>query len=110
MVVAPILNGGMIENRWQPISAATWCGPSSRSTNFMAAKIGRPGQPTQNPGGRGGTTVANALIGSWDCADGLLGARAAALNRSAMNRLAKAPIPSAITLAVYSPAIRNTAL
>ena len=37
------------------MSAATWCGPSSFSTSFIAAKIGRSGQPMQKPGGRGGT-------------------------------------------------------
>ncbi len=38
MVVAPMLNGGRIENRWQPMSALTWCAPSSRSTSFIAAE------------------------------------------------------------------------
>ena len=52
MVVLPMLNGGRIENRWQPMSQLTWCGPSSRSTSFIAAKIGRSGQPVQNEGGR----------------------------------------------------------
>src|SRR5215469_13228637 len=65
IVVAPILNGGKIENRWQPISAATWWGPSCCSTSFMAAKIGRSGHPVQNPGGRGGTTSASALTFGW---------------------------------------------
>ena len=50
MVVAPMLNGGRIENRWQPMSQLTWCGPSSRSTSFSAVKIGRSGQPVQNDG------------------------------------------------------------
>ena len=53
MVVAPMLNGGRIENRWQPMSQLTWCEPSSRSTSFIAVKIGRSGQPVQNDGGRG---------------------------------------------------------
>src|SRR5580698_5413817 len=61
IVVPPILKGGRIEKRWQPISAATWCGPSSSSTSFIAAKIGRSGQPMQKPAGRGGTTSASAL-------------------------------------------------
>ena len=46
------------------MSALTWCGPSSRSTSFIAAKIGRSGQPVQNAGGRAWTwllTVATAL-------------------------------------------------
>src|SRR6218665_2023329 len=54
MVVAPWWNGGMMENRWQPMSAETWCMPSSRSTSFSEEKIGRSGQPTHSPGGRGG--------------------------------------------------------
>src|SRR5215475_7390060 len=52
MVELPMLNGGRTENRWQPMSQLTWCAPSSRSTSFMAAKIGRSGQPVQNDGGR----------------------------------------------------------
>src|SRR5271165_7561251 len=66
MVVAPMLKGGRIENRWQPTSAATWCGPSSFSMSFIAAKIGRSGHPTQKPGGRGGTTLASAF--TFSCA------------------------------------------
>ena len=50
-----MLKGGRIEKRWQPMSALTWCGPSSRSTSFIALKIGRSGQPVQKPGGRGWT-------------------------------------------------------
>src|SRR6516162_5036474 len=62
MVVPPILNGGRLANRWQPISPAIWCGPSSCCTSFIAAKIGRSGQPTQKLGGRGGTVLASSLI------------------------------------------------
>ncbi len=61
MVVLPMLNGGRIENRWQPMSQLTWWAPSSRSTSFMAAKIGRSGQPVQNDGGRPCTLPAIAL-------------------------------------------------
>src|SRR6218665_3006948 len=60
MVVAPRWNGGMMENRWQPMSAETWCMPSSRSTSFSEEKIGRSGQPTHSPGGRGGSSGASA--------------------------------------------------
>ena len=38
------------------MSQLTWCGPSSRSTSFMAVKMGRSGQPVQNEGGRGWTS------------------------------------------------------
>src|SRR6185295_814651 len=62
MVEAPMLNGGSTENRWQPMSQLTWWGPSSRSTSFMAAKIGRSGQPVQNDGGRPCTLPAMALL------------------------------------------------
>ena len=41
------------------MSALTWCGPSSRSTSFMAVKIGRSGQPVQKPGGRADTLSAS---------------------------------------------------
>ena len=50
MVVAPISNGALIANRWQPMSALTWCSPVSRSASFMPLKIGRSGQPVQRPG------------------------------------------------------------
>jgi hypothetical protein len=50
-----MLKGGRMENRWQPMSQETWCVPSSRSTSFIAAKIGRSGQPVQKEGGRGWT-------------------------------------------------------
>ena len=56
MVVPPMLKGGRIENRWQPMSLATWCSPSSFSTSFIAEKIGRSGQPVQKPAGRIGTS------------------------------------------------------
>src|SRR5258707_14288410 len=60
MVELPRLNGGRTEKRWQPISQLTWCGPSSRSTSFMAVKIGRSGQPVQNAGGGAGPFTAAA--------------------------------------------------
>ncbi len=60
MVVLPMLNGGRIENRWQPMSALTWCAPSSRSTSFIAVNIGRSGQPVQKPGGRACTLATSA--------------------------------------------------
>ena len=62
MVVAPMLNGGRMENRWQPMSQLTWCGPSSRSSSLMAVKIGRSGQPVQNEGGRGCTSSVAAWM------------------------------------------------
>src|SRR5713226_5049257 len=110
MVVAPILKGGMIENRWQPISAATWCGPSSRSTSFMAAKIGRSGQPVQKPGGRGGTTSASARACRSSSAGATLDALTAGASTLGIHCLTKAPIASPITVAVYSPAIGNRSL
>ncbi len=64
MVVLPMLKGGRIENRWQPMSALTWCGPSSRSTSFIALKIGRSGQPVQKPGGRACTLSFSGRDGS----------------------------------------------
>ena len=50
-----MLNGGSVENVWQPMSAEMWNAPDSRSRSFMAENTGRSGQPTQNPGGRAGT-------------------------------------------------------
>jgi len=58
MVVAPMLNGGRMENRWQPMSQLTWCCPSSRSSSFIAVKIGRSGHPVQKDGGRGWISAA----------------------------------------------------
>ena len=46
------------------MSEAMWCRPSSCSTSFVAAKIGRSGQPTQKPGGRPGTTRVRSGM-SW---------------------------------------------
>src|SRR3569833_3462600 len=78
IVEAPMLNGGRIENRWQPMSAAMWCGPSSFSTSFIAAKLGRSGHPVQKPGGRGGTAPASALMRGASASAGGGGARARA--------------------------------
>ena len=80
-------NGGRIENRWQPMSALTWCGPSSRSTSFIALKIGRSGQPVQKPGGRPCTTSASggaAALGTSACA---AGAAASGITFGARDRL-----------------------
>ena len=57
MVVLPMWKGGRIENRWQPMSALTWCSPSSRCTSFSAANTGRSGQPVHRPGGRACTSI-----------------------------------------------------
>ena len=46
-----MLNGGRIENRWQPMSQLTCIGPVSFCSSFIALKIGRSGQPVQNVGG-----------------------------------------------------------
>ncbi len=64
MVVLPRLKGGRIENRWQPMSALTWCSPISRSTSFIAVKMGRSGQPVQKPGGRACTLSSTSVCGS----------------------------------------------
>ena len=44
-------------------------GPSSRSTSFIAVKIGRSGQPVQKPGGRA-CTLASSRSGMTFCAAG----------------------------------------
>src|SRR5664279_2237407 len=62
IVVAPMLNGGSTEKRWQPMSQLTWCLPISRSTSFIAVKIGRSGQPVQNDGGRGWISAESAAM------------------------------------------------
>ena len=49
-----MLNGGRVENRWQPMSADRWNLPLSFSSTFIAENTGRSGQPTQKPGGRAG--------------------------------------------------------
>ena len=53
------------------MSALIWCAPSSFCTSFMAAKIGRSGQPVQKPGGRTGTVCDRSGIAGAD----VLGAR-----------------------------------
>ncbi len=65
MVVAPMLKGGRIEKRWQPMSQETWCWPSSRSTSFIAVKIGRSGQPVQKEGGRPCTLPSSAACAAF---------------------------------------------
>ena len=99
-----------MENRWQPISAATWCAPSSCSTSFIAEKIGRSGQPVQKPGGRAGTTAARARTGSSSSTAAALarGGRSAATSGAAAVR--KPRMPSSSTATVYSPAIGRTLL
>ena len=60
MVVLPRLNGGNIENKWQPMSQLMCIGPISRWSSFIAVKMGRSGQPVQNPAGRIGKRPASA--------------------------------------------------
>src|SRR5690554_6283940 len=124
MVVAPRLNGGRIENRWQPMSQAMWCSPSLSCAKVKAAKMGRSGQPVQKPAGRGGTTFARLGLGAgttvglrWNCTTcsfikGLLaaGASATSCSRPGLYLLKKACRPSRITAVVYSPASGNTSL
>ena len=101
MVVAPMLNGGRIENRWQPMSAAMWCGPSSFSTSFIAAKIGRSGQPVQKPGGRGGTASASALTRGSSAIAGRFGARSASAKTPGAAALTKARTPLSMTSGMF---------
>src|SRR3569832_1914638 len=105
IVEAPMLNGGRIENRWQPMSAAMWCGPSSFSTSFIAAKIGRSGHPVQKPGGRGGTAPASALMRGSSAIAGMFGAQALSASAPGAAADTKARTPLSITSGVYSPAI-----
>ena len=75
-----------------------WCWPSSCSTSFMAAKIGRSGQPMQKPGGRGGTILASSLIfGSASTADSVRRRRRVAEQRAARAARRNALTPSSIT-------------
>jgi hypothetical protein len=69
-----MLKGGSEAKRWQPMSAAIWCSPRSSCTSFIAAKIGRSGQPVQKPGGRIGTVFDRSGIS----AAGAFGARTCA--------------------------------
>ena len=107
-----------MENRWQPMSALTWCGPNSFSTNFMAAKIGRSGQPVQKPGGRGCTTCCKGLsaitlwaltgVGALATGVGWVNTKPLALGAwTASNKpyfWAKARTPLSTSWTVYSPA------
>jgi hypothetical protein len=97
-----MLKGGRMEKRWQPMSADTWCGPSSRSTSFIAVKIGRSGHPVQKPGGRLCTTGA-AWIG--------MVRGAAEAGRAASTRVAAAATaaPAAGTTGEAPAALASTA-
>src|SRR3569833_1832510 len=97
IVEAPILNGGRIENRWQPMSAAMWWGPSSFSTSFIAAKLGRSGQPVKTPGGRGGTAPASAFTRGSSAIAGRFGARSASASAPGAAAQTKARTPESIT-------------
>ena len=116
MVVLPMLNGGRIENRWQPMSQLMCSGPSSRCSSFMAVKIGRSGQPVQKPGGRGGNRLASACT-SLDGSRSALARRAppparrAALEqRRAHSAAGMTRGRAASTCPVYSPARGSTSL
>ena len=63
--------------------------PSSFSTSFMAAKIGRSGQPVQKPGGRGGTMSASALTRRVVLHRRTIGARAASVAKPTGSLAAK---------------------
>ena len=93
------------------MSQLTWCGPSSRSTSFMAVKIGRSGQPVQNEGGRRWT---------WPSSErhrGLAAMRTAPRAGRSLWRGHRADsaheladTPSRTTPPVYSPAIGSMSL
>ena len=91
-----------MENRWQPMSAETWCGPSSRSTSFIAVKMGRSGQPVQKPGGRLCTSGAGWMGMTRDVL--------AFGTASTPWRCRKAFTPVMTTPAVYSPATGSRSL
>jgi hypothetical protein len=107
MVVAPMLNGGRMENRWQPMSQLTWCGPSSRSTSFKAVKIGRSGQPVQKDGGRP-CTCATASSITAAAPGSIAAARPGSRCGATCSRNARTPCST--TPPVYSPAIGSTSL
>ena len=91
------------------MSAATWCGPSSFSTSFIAAKIGRSGQPMQKPGGRGGTCAGVSAGGGGRRR--LVRQPVAVGEKLGRVRLRRKPRTlSSITAPVYSPAIGNGSL
>ncbi len=89
------------------MSAATWCGPSSFSTSFIAAKIGRSGQPMQKPGGRGGTDFDRSGKAK---ASGWFGSRSRSLKSSGAFALRKSRTAESITAPVYSPPIGKGSL
>src|SRR3984885_15452080 len=111
MVVPPMLNGGRLANRWQPISPAIWCGPSSCCTSFMAAKIGRSGHPMQKLGGRGGSAFTISMtLGSARTADASGGGGGELPSKFLPCSSRNALMPLVTTCGVYSPAIGNTSL
>ncbi len=108
IVVAPMLNGALIENRWQPMSAAMWCSPSSFCTSVSAEKIGRSGQPVQKLGGRGGTTFTSDFAASLASTGAGSGGALAVRNSSGVYFSRNLRIPSTSTREEYSPAIGST--
>ena len=86
--------------------------PSSRSTSFIAAKIGRSGQPVQNDGGRPCTSLATSAAALLSrCFSGAVsGEGASAGNRSGRTFSMNFLMPSRTTPPVYSPAIGSTSL
>ena len=80
------------------------------ATSFMAAKIGRSGQPMQKPGGRGGTVLASSLIFGSASTPERRAAAARCRAASGACRSRKLLTPLTTTCGVYSPAIGSTSL
>ena len=110
--VLPRLNGGSVENVWQPMSAAMWVGPISFSRILMALNTGRSGQPVQNDGGRVGIGSPNSSVARVLLAISAASrvATTAASTPSGVVPAMKPPRPFSTTSEVYSPAIGSTSL
>ena len=101
-----MLNGGMVANEWQPMSALIWVGPSSRCTSLRALNTGRSGQPVQKAGGRAGRSPKPAAaLGRWPTMSRTLATIASVSMPAGRTSARKAASPSSSTSAVYSPAL-----
>ncbi|MNI59197.1 hypothetical protein D3C73_1143480 [compost metagenome] len=83
------------------MSADTCDGPSSRSTIFMAVKIGRSGQPVQKPAGRAGTSASRLTTAAGGAA---FEAGAAVGRQPGLHSSRKLFSPFWMMWAAYSPA------
>src|ERR1700722_10225213 len=115
MMLDPMWNGASVANEWQPMSALTCTLPSSFCTIFIDEKNGRSGQPVHKLGGRSGTVLRNASIGTSGRSTGGMAdpgvmvdpSGAAGAKACGAHCARNAFSPWLMTMPVYSPAMGN---